>query len=191
VLASGEANLLSDDFKMLAEVATKARKATAAAASSKSEGNGGGARVDIIVDNAGFELVTDLLMADFLCTSGIASKVVFHLKSHPTFVSDARASDLRAHVKTLAALDPKGPHAGCAALGARWASRLESGAWELEENSFWVQPSPTWELPGELRESLATSSLAFTKGDANYRRLLGDCQWPLDAPFQDVVSLLI
>lgn len=184
MLSSGEANLLSDDFMMLAEAATKAKTATTAAAGIK---DSDGARVDIIVDNAGFELVTDLLLADFMVTSEIASKVVFQFKSHPTFVSDARASDLRAHVETLAALDPKGPHAGCAALGYRWATHLKSGAWVLEEHAFWVQPSPTWELPSELRESLATSFLAITKGDANYRRLLGDCQWPLDAPFQDVV----
>ena len=30
--------------------------------------------------------------------------------------------------------------------------------------------------------------LAFVKGDANYRRLLGDRQWDYSAPFRDVVG---
>ena len=54
----------------------------------------GGHRVDIMVDNACFVLVTDLCLADYLVTSGIASSVVFHLKSHPTFVSDAMSKDV-------------------------------------------------------------------------------------------------
>jgi hypothetical protein len=150
-----------------------------------------GSRVDIIVDNAGFELVTDLLLADFLCSSGVASRVVFQLKAHPTFVSDARISDFCEHVATLAALDPTGPHAGCAALGGRWAAHLATGRWALQEHAFWVQPSPTWELPPDLRDELKGASMAFSKGDANYRRLLGDRNWNLDAPFADVVSSAI
>jgi hypothetical protein len=44
-----------------------------------------------------------------------------------------------------------------------------------------------WEMPPELREELQSSSaLVFTKGDANYRRLLGDRDWALSAPFQKV-----
>jgi len=46
-----------------------------------------------------------------------------------------------------------------------------------------------WEMPPALFEDLAANSaLAFTKGDANYRRLLGDRSWALDAPFKDVCA---
>lgn len=38
---------------------------------------------------SGFELVTDLFLADCLVRQGWASKVVLHTKGHPTFVSDA------------------------------------------------------------------------------------------------------
>mmetsp|Transcript_87929 Transcript_87929/g.175886 ORF Transcript_87929/g.175886 Transcript_87929/m.175886 type:complete len:479 (+) Transcript_87929:23-1459(+) len=173
VLAAGEANLLSDDFSKLAEVAAKCRSQ-------------GGKRVDIIVDNAGFELVTDLLLADFLVTSGIASTVVFQLKAHPTFVSDARACDLEEHVNTLSGLNPE-TNPGCSELGARFRAHLSSGSWVLQEHLFWVQPGAMWEMPAGLRSELSEeSALAFTKGDANYRRLLGDRQWALDAPFQGV-----
>ncbi len=43
-------------------------------------------------------------------------------------------------------------------------------------------------MPGPLRENLALSSLIIVKGDANYRRLLGDRHWPYSTPFVDVLS---
>lgn len=32
------------------------------------------------------------------------------------------------------------------------------------------------------------SALVFVKGDANYRRLIGDRLWPTDTPFSDVAG---
>ncbi len=40
--------------------------------------------VVFIMDNAGFELVCDLLLADALTASGIADTILFHFKGHPT-----------------------------------------------------------------------------------------------------------
>lgn len=37
----------------------------------------------------------------------------------------------------------------------------------------------------ELRDE---SSMVFVKGDANYRRLIGDRLWPTDTPFSDVAG---
>lgn len=46
-------------------------------------------RVDIVLDNSGFELYTDLVLADWLVTlSPSVSEVVFHPKLLPWFVSD-------------------------------------------------------------------------------------------------------
>jgi hypothetical protein len=44
-----------------------------------------------------------------------------------------------------------------------------------------------WEIPEELKSELAQSSLIFSKGDANYRRFLGDRHWPFTTSFQDIV----
>jgi Damage-control phosphatase ARMT1-like domain len=62
-LAQGSANLLADDQE----------RVTAALQAARSSG---GARVDIVVDNAGFELFCDLCLADYLVTCGAASVVV-------------------------------------------------------------------------------------------------------------------
>jgi Damage-control phosphatase ARMT1-like domain len=46
-----------------------------------------------------------------------------------------------------------------------------------------------WDMPRHVRNDLAKRcDLVFVKGDANYRRLLGDCDWDLTAPFDDVVG---
>ena len=44
---------------------------------------GKGATVDIVMDNSGFELFTDLCLADFLVSSGAAAKVRMRVKDLP------------------------------------------------------------------------------------------------------------
>ena len=41
-------------------------------------------------------------------------------------------------------------------------------------------------MPEEVKQDLSQSKLVFVKGDANYRRLLGDRDWSFDTPFSDV-----
>lgn len=141
-------------------------------------------RMDIIVDNAGFELFCDLCLADFLIYSGIASQVHIQLKAHPTFVSDAMEKDV---MYTIEFLQLSG-ELSMKALGDRWAGLISNRKWILCENFFWVQPQPMWEMPLDVTHDLLQSALVFVKGDANYRRLLGDRQWNLQTPFADVVS---
>ncbi|KAK0544853.1 Hairy/enhancer-of-split with YRPW motif protein 2 [Tilletia horrida] len=64
-----------------------------------------GVRVDIVLDNSGFELYTDLLFADWLLSTGKVREVVFHPKNMPWFVSDVNSSDFR-HIVT-ALLSPE------------------------------------------------------------------------------------
>lgn len=61
----------------------------------------GGGRIDIVLDNAGFELVTDLMLGQWLLEIGFASKVVFHAKSIPWFVSDVTPPDFAFTIEAL------------------------------------------------------------------------------------------
>ena len=58
-------------------------------------------RVDIILDNAGFELLTDLLLADYVLSSGLSSILYLHPKSYPIFVSDVIPVDLEWTIDAL------------------------------------------------------------------------------------------
>jgi len=174
-LASAGENLLHDDFDSLGGYCDELR------------GRGGG-NVHIVVDNAGFELITDLALAQHLVESGIASCVTFQLKSHPTFVSDALEKDLQGHIDYFKNLDPKNfPNAHKA--GRKWQELLDTGKWKCNEDNFWVQAFPMWKMPTLLRNEMKKMcDLSFVKGDANYRRLLGDCMWDPSAPFDEVVG---
>ncbi len=144
----------------------------------------GPVQVEFIVDNAGFELVGDLCLADYLLSSKRASTVRLNLKSHPTFVSDAMIVDVEKSVAFLEA----DHHQDIRAFGARLRAHLQSGRLLLADHLFWTSSWDAWQMPQQLRDELSPSRLIISKGDANYRRLLGDRHWPFTTPFADIVS---
>lgn len=142
------------------------------------------ARIDLIVDNAGFELIGDLCMADFLLSSGVAGAVHLHLKVHPTFVSDAMKKDIAFTLETL----QSGVDMAARMFAERLQGALDAGRLELSDHPFWTAPLAFWEMPDDLREDLGRAGLVFIKGDANYRRLLGDRHWPYTTPLAEIAS---
>lgn len=142
-----------------------------------------GGRFDIIVDNAGFELFCDLCLAEFLLSSQIAGEVCLHLKAHPTFVSDAMLKDVD---YTLEFLSAEGD-SEVKSLISRLQKYLKESRLTLRDHPFWTTPLVFWDMPEPLRQELAPASLILLKGDANYRRLLGDCQWSFTTPFTEIV----
>jgi len=144
-------------------------------------------RVDIVVDNAGLELFCDLIFADYLICSGFAAQVVLQLKAHPTFVSDAMEKDVVFTIEFLR----KSEDGALKKIGDRWNGFVESGKWRLNEELFWVQPWAMWEMSEESRslyeEIREKSDLVVVKGDANYRRLVGDREWDVTVELEDVL----
>ncbi len=143
-----------------------------------------GGPVDLLCDNAGTELLFDLAFADLLLREGLAAPVTFHLKPQPFFVSDAMIEDVEAALEALA-------QSGVHSL-QQLADRLQRARTEvrlvLAEHPFSVTCLFYFEMPEDLRERLAKSNLVISKGDANYRRLLGDAHWPPTTPFVDAVE---
>ena len=144
-------------------------------------------RVDIVVDNAGYELVSDFILGHSLLATGCAEKVVFHTKAHPTFVSDATTADCLETIGFLKDQTSSGRTA-TADFAALLADHVSSGRFEFTEDLFWCQPTAFWDMPTHIQSRLAGSRMVFVKGDANYRRLLGERQWPLDTRAADVLS---
>jgi hypothetical protein len=140
--------------------------------------------VDCLLDNAGFELLGDLCLTDYLLSTDHVQTVRLHAKLHPTFVSDATVADVQATVAWLK------NHTDTAwrTLGTRLHACLRNRRLQLHTHPFWTSPLPMWDMPEDLRHFLAEAALVIAKGDAHYRRALGDAHWPFTTPFADVVS---
>jgi hypothetical protein len=140
--------------------------------------------VDFLIDIAGFVLVGDLVLADFFLATGIASSVVMHVKPHPTYVSDALEADLLGTINYLCEDDDRLTKL----VGNRLKNVLAIGQLQVKHNWFWTSPLAGWQMPASLREAISQTSLVISKGDAHYRRLLGDRHWPYDTPFEDILA---
>jgi uncharacterized protein with ATP-grasp and redox domains len=141
--------------------------------------------VVLVADNAGFELACDLVLCDLLLAHGMAAPLTIALKAFPTFVSDATIPDA---LRTIALLADAGDPA-TARLGRRLAHALACGRLQLDADAFWTSPLAAWQAPPALRQMLDGAALVIVKGDANYRRLLGDRRWPATTPFAAVPPL--
>jgi hypothetical protein len=137
----------------------------------------------IITDNAGTELLMDLALADFLLASGLAARVEMHLKLQPFFVSDAMLSDVEAGV---AALARGGDEAR--ALSKRLHAHVTNGLLRLTMHWFYATCLFYFQLPDDLRADLSAADFVVVKGDANYRRLLGDAHWLPTASFEHATA---
>jgi Damage-control phosphatase ARMT1-like domain len=138
-------------------------------------------RVVVLADNAGRELIADLVLAEHLTAAG--TTVVLHVKPHPYYVSDATTADVVACLRRLAA----GPPAA-AGIAGRLHAASGSGRFTVATDPFWGGPSTFHALPPPLRDELGGFDLAIVKGDLNYRRLVGDCHWPATTPFADLAG---
>ena len=140
--------------------------------------------VYIVADNAGSELAMDLTLSDCLLRH-ITDRVVICLKSHPTFVSDALPQDVW---MMLSEIRRRG------ARSAELADRLRR-AWQEERlrflpHPYWNSSRFLWDLPSSFRRLFKVARLVIIKGDANYRKTVGDAIWTPHTPFADVVSYL-
>lgn len=140
-----------------------------------------GLRVGIIADNAGTELLMDVALADFLLTHELAATVHMHLKPHPFFVSDAMIKDLADGVDALI-----GAHAAASRLGRRVDGHIAAGELIPCSHPFYTSGRFFFEAPDDLLCGLGRLDLVLVKGDANYRRLVGDAHWPPTTPFGEI-----
>ncbi|MDO0925153.1 damage-control phosphatase ARMT1 family protein [Streptomyces sp. TG1A-8] len=137
----------------------------------------------LVADNAGRELLPDLLLIAHLLTEGRIGRAVLHVKPYPYYVSDATTTDV---VDALDRLRAAGGAA--AAYGHVLWSAMADGRLAVRAHPFSCAPLPYADMPDDLRAEFAAAALTVFKGDLNYRRLVGDRWWPPATPFQDVTA---
>lgn len=151
-------------------------------------------RVDIVLDNAGFELFVDLILSGYLLATGLATEVVLHPKNIPWFVSDVIPKDFQDLLGAMS--DPRAFYEKEDAsegkkvvplsekevediqyLFEHWSELHGEGQLILRPNTFWTHSGSFWRMPKiaeNLLEDLKESEIVMFKGDLNYRKLVGD-----------------
>lgn len=145
--------------------------------------------IDFILDNAGYEIFGDFVLADFILRYNFANKVRFHCKAIPWFISDVVYRDFHWSIRQLVNSDVE----VLVSFGQRLQQYVDSGRLELRPTEFfWTSPyefQAMQKIAPKLYADLATSHLLIFKGDLNYRKLLADMNWPYSSKFTDVLGV--
>ncbi|MGW6913420.1 damage-control phosphatase ARMT1 family protein [Kitasatospora sp. NPDC054939] len=143
-----------------------------------------GGRICVVADNAGRELLPDLVLIDHLLCGGPAVKVVLYVKPQPYFVSDATMADVLASVERLRSA----PSQAAAGVGGRLWRAMNNGTLVVHTHPFFCAPLPFHDMPADLRAEFTGAAMTILKGDLNYRRLVGDRLWPPTTPFAETAD---
>lgn len=153
-----------------------------------------GGRVDIVLDNAGFELFADLVLATYLLETKHCETIVLHPKDFAWFVSDVTPADI-AHLFSSMSNDQYFPDLkdkeALVSMTQRWLEHYMEGRIIIRPNAFWTTAHPFCRLPTinpDLLRTLQESDLVIFKGDLNYRKLVGDAQWASTTSFETAIG---
>ncbi|KAM9665579.1 damage-control phosphatase ARMT1 isoform 2-T3 [Trichechus inunguis] len=144
-------------------------------------------RVDIVLDNSGFELTTDLVLADFLLSSKLATEIHFYGKRIPWFVSDTTIHDFNWLIEQV----KHSNHKWVAKCGVDWENCVKMSRWVYHDHIFWTLPHEYCamsQVAPDLYAELQKADLILFKGDLNYRKLTGDRKWAFTIPFHQALS---
>lgn len=139
--------------------------------------------VIVVCDNAGRELLADLVLVDHLLEHDLAASVSLHVKPQAYYVSDATTFDFVTCLRRLS--ETNGTAAEIA--GRLWTAATTERLLPYT-HSFYCAPWCYRRMPADLAAEFERASLTVMKGDLNYRRLVGDRDWPPTTPFNDAAS---
>ncbi|CAI8500693.1 unnamed protein product [Hanseniaspora opuntiae] len=134
-----------------------------------------GKTIDIVCDNAGFEVFSDILLAFFLIDFKVCEKVVLHWGQDNKSV---------------------------AAIGEKLNDFLSSGKIAMNDNEFWTYYHNYWHLSHadshagketfdvlkQVLKSFEETKMVIFKGDLNYRKLCGDRMWPKTTSWEAAIG---
>ncbi|GBO36359.1 Protein-glutamate O-methyltransferase [Araneus ventricosus] len=143
--------------------------------------------IDIVLDNAGFELFCDLCLLYFLQAAKLVKRVRLYVKMMPWFISDTLEKDIHWLLDTLL----KSNHKNLVKFSEECTNKITAGEWEIVNEPFWTYPHDFSEMESTdplLYKKLSESDLIVFKGDLNYRKLAGDRQWDETTSFKEALN---
>jgi uncharacterized protein with ATP-grasp and redox domains len=140
-------------------------------------------RIDIVLDNAGIELLTDLILVDYLIRKYNIPEIVLHFKAEPLLVSDALQHDLDDLLHFLSEYESL---SSLTELVGKINMYVDGKHVRLSSSLIWEQPVHFYKKEFGLDDLFENSDFIVLKGDANYRRILGD----KNIPFTTSTSIL-
>lgn len=135
-------------------------------------------------DNVGRELFSDLALIDFLLSTHLVENLTLLVKPTPLFVSDAMNKDVNLALQLLQQQD-------CPPLKnfiRRIQHSIAEGRLVVSEGPLLCGYEMFDEMPLEFYRNVVQSDLAIVKGDANYRRVIGDRHWDFTHPLAEIVD---
>ncbi|KAL6434823.1 hypothetical protein ACFW04_005185 [Cataglyphis niger] len=139
--------------------------------------------IHIVLDNAGYEFFSDLCLAAFFNTIAPTTKIIFHVKAYPWYVSDTTIQDFHWTLDQLNNLDH---YANMKLLGKMFRNLLDREIWCVKEEPYWTGPydfTQMKEKDKNLYAQFSNSKLIIFKGDLNYRKLLSDINFEYNTSF--------
>jgi hypothetical protein len=111
------------------------------------------AQVVVVADNAGRELLADLVLIDHLLEHGHAATVTLHVKPHPYYVSDATTTDFVACLRRLSETPGS-------------ASEISARLWRTDRlrvstHDFFCAPGSYHAMPADLGSEFAAATVTI------------------------------
>jgi len=141
-------------------------------------------KIAYFLDNATMEIFYDLALVDFLLQTNIADTITCYAKDQPYFLSDALPEDVYETLDLLSTSSSEKVQS----LANRLKFAFSTGRLTLKAPPFFTTSAMFRELPASLKTELKSHDLCILKGDANYRRLVGDRHWSPTTPLDSVVN---
>ncbi len=138
--------------------------------------------VHIVGDNSGAELAGDLVLVRELLRSGV--RIVYHVKSHPTYVSDTTVADFHYFLQRASGSSS----VPVQRLAAEISEGFSEGRLRLRPDDYWCSTLFLSNMPERIRRTLSSADSIIVKGDFNYRRVFQDTIWHTGVSLTDATG---
>lgn len=89
-----------------------------------------------MLDNSGYEVFTDLCLADFIISKNFATSIRIYVKTIPWFISDVMKHDFDWMLHKMETSNNE----NLKTLATRWKSYLANDIWTIVESHYWTLP---------------------------------------------------